>query len=113
LLFNFALECAIRRIQVNKDGLKLNGTHQHLVDADDDVNILGGSVHALKKTTEALVAVSMETRLEVNTDKTKCMVTSRDQNKGRSHSIKSDNSFFETVEDFKYLETTLTHPNSI
>ena len=49
LLFNFALECAIRRVQVNKDGLKLNGTHQLLFYADD-VNTLGGSVHTIKKT---------------------------------------------------------------
>jgi hypothetical protein len=27
LLFKFALECAIRRDEVNQDGLKLNGTH--------------------------------------------------------------------------------------
>ena len=48
LVFNPALEYAIRRVQVNQDGLKLNGTHQ-LVAYADDVNILGGSVHTVKK----------------------------------------------------------------
>jgi hypothetical protein len=49
LLFNFALKNAIRNIQVNQDGLKLNDTHQRLVYADD-VNILGGSIHTIKET---------------------------------------------------------------
>jgi len=57
ILFNSALEYAIRRAQVNQDGLKLNGTHQLLVYADD-VGILGGSVHTIKKNTEALVVAS-------------------------------------------------------
>ena len=54
LLFNFALECAIRRVHVNQIGLKLNGTHQLLVYADD-VNILGGSEHTMKDNGEALI----------------------------------------------------------
>jgi len=56
-LFNFGLEYAIRRVQVNQDGLKLNGTHQFLVYADD-VNILGGSIHTVKENAEALVAAA-------------------------------------------------------
>ena len=47
-LFNFAVEYAIRKVQLNQDGSKLNGTHQLLVYVDD-VNILGGSVHIVKK----------------------------------------------------------------
>jgi len=45
-------------------------------------------------------------------DKTKYVVMARDQNAGRSHNIKSDNSCFEIVEQFKYLRTTLTNRNS-
>ena len=64
LLFNFALEYAIKRVQVHQDGLKLNGTHQFLAYADD-VNILGGGVHTIKKNAEALVAATKEIGLEV------------------------------------------------
>ena len=57
LLFIFALEYAIRRFQVNQDGLILNVTHQLLVYVDD-VNILGESVHSIKKKTDALIVGS-------------------------------------------------------
>jgi len=60
-----------------------------------------------------LVVASKEIGLEVNADKTKYMVMPRDQNAGRSHSMKNDNSFFERVEEFKYLGTTLTNQDSI
>jgi len=78
MLFKFALEYAIRRVHLNQDGLKLNGTHQLLAYADD-VNILAGSIYTLMENAEALIAANREIGLEVSGDKTKYMVMSRDQ----------------------------------
>jgi len=111
LLFIFALEYAIMRVQANQDGQKLNGTHQLLVYADY-VNILCGSIHTIKKNTEALVAASKETGQEVNAERTKYVDMSQDRNAGQSHKTKIDNSSFEKVE-IKYLGTNLTNQNSI
>ena len=110
--FNFALDYAIRRVQVKQDGLKLNGTHQLLAYADD-VNILGGSVLTVKENTEALVVPTKKIGLEVNADKTKYMVISGDHNAGRRYSMKIDNRAFERVEEFKYLGTNLRNQNFI
>jgi hypothetical protein len=57
LLFNFAFEITIGRVQVNRDGLKLSGAFQLSV-YGDDVNILGGGMHTVEKNTEALVVTS-------------------------------------------------------
>jgi hypothetical protein len=100
LLLNFALEYAVSIVQVNQDSLKLNGTHQLLVDADD-VNIMGGSVHTIKENAEALVVACKETVLVTNADKTMYIIMNRDQNAGRSHSIKIENSSFERAEVLK------------
>ena len=76
MLYNFALEYAIRRVQVNQDCLKWSGTYQLLIYAND-ISIMGGSVHTIKKNTEALVVAYKDTGLEVNTDKTNYMVRFR------------------------------------
>ena len=62
---------------------------------------MGGSVHTVTKKAEALVVANKEVGLAVNAHKTKYMVMSRDQNAGRSHSMKTDNNSFERVEEFK------------
>jgi hypothetical protein len=59
LVFNFVLLYTIRRVQGYQNDMKLNGTHQVSVNADD-VNILGGNLHTVKKNTEALVFASKE-----------------------------------------------------
>ena len=56
---------------------------------------------------------SIEIGLEVNYDKIEYRVISRDQNAGRIHSIKTDNSSFEREETFKYLKTAPIYQNSI
>ena len=67
----------------------------------------------VKKNAEALVFATKEIGLEVNADKTKYTIMSRDQNAGLSHSMKTDNTSIERVEEFKYLGTTLTNQNYI
>ena len=64
-----ALEYAIKRVQVNQNGLKLNGTHQLLV-YNDEVNMLEVSVHSMKDNAEALLVANKENGLGVNADKT-------------------------------------------
>jgi hypothetical protein len=54
LLSNFA---AIRKVQVNQVGLKLNGTHQLLAYADDE-NVLGVNIDTIKRNTETVIDAS-------------------------------------------------------
>jgi hypothetical protein len=65
LLFNFALEHAIRKVWENQVGLKLNGTHQLLAYADD-VNLLGDNIDTINKNTETVIDASKEVGLEAN-----------------------------------------------
>jgi hypothetical protein len=73
LLFNFALEYAIRKVQENRVGLKLSKTHQLLVYADD-VNLLGDNIDTKKENTQTSIDASKEVGLEANTEKTKFIV---------------------------------------
>ena len=62
-------------------------------------------VYILLRKTEALIVDIQETGLEVNFNKTKYMVISKDPNSGWSHNMKIDNSSFARVEEFKYIGT--------
>jgi hypothetical protein len=77
LILKFVLEYATRNrsVQVTQDGLELNGTHQLLVYAED-VSIMAGSVHTVKENAETEAAISKETGLELNADKSNNMSVS-------------------------------------
>ncbi|PNF30305.1 hypothetical protein B7P43_G15019, partial [Cryptotermes secundus] len=83
---------AIRKVQENQVGWKLNGIHQLLAYAKD-VNLLGDNIDMIKKNTETLIEAC--------------------KNAGKNHDIKTANRSYENVSQFKYLGTTVTDQNSI
>jgi hypothetical protein len=107
-LFNFALEYAIRKMQENQMGLKLNGTHQLLVYVDN-VNLMGNNIDAMKKNTETLTDASRQVGLEVQAEQTEHMLLSRHQIAMHNHDIKLANRSFVNVTQFKYFGTTVTY----
>jgi sorting nexin-29 len=112
MVFQLLLEHAIRRIQENQVGLKLKGTHQLLAYADD-VNLLGDNLDTIKQNTETLIDASKEVGIEINVEKTKYMLLSRQQNVGQNRDIKISNRLFGNVSQFKYLGRTVTNKNLI
>jgi hypothetical protein len=79
----------------------------------DDVNLLGDNIDTINRNTETLTDSSKEVGLEVNVEKTKYMLVSRDQNAGQNRDIKIANRSFENVSKLKYLGTTVTDKNLI
>jgi hypothetical protein len=69
----------------------------------DDVNLLGDNIDTINKNTQTLIDASKEVGLEVNVEKTKYMLVSRDQNAGQNWEIKVGSRSFENVSQFKYL----------
>jgi hypothetical protein len=74
LCFYFALEYASRKVEETQSGLKLNGTHQLLAYAEH--------ANLLLILILILIDASKEVGLEINVDKTKYMLLSRQQNVG-------------------------------
>jgi len=102
------LKTGVKSVLISQLFFRKIRLYQYLV-----VNIQDGSIHTMKENTEALVTARKEIGLEVYADKTNYVFMSRDKNAGRSHSIKTDNSSFARVVEFKYLGTDLTNQNFV
>jgi hypothetical protein len=90
--------------------LKLSWTLPLLAYADD-VNLLGDNIDTINKNTDTLIDASKEVGIEINVEKTKCMLLSEHQNAGQSHDIVIANRSFRNVSEFKYLGIRVTNQN--
>ncbi|KAJ4448244.1 hypothetical protein ANN_10258 [Periplaneta americana] len=90
--------------------LYVNGSGDEVIKMND-VNMLGENTQTIRENTEILLKASKAIGLEVNPEKTKYMIMSRDQNIVRNGNIKIGDLSFEEVEKFKYLGATVTNIN--
>jgi anthranilate/para-aminobenzoate synthase component II len=112
IAFLFCFRLYRQESSENEVGLKLNGTHQLLVYADD-VNLLGDSINTIKENTETLLEASKDISLETNAKKTKYIIMSPHPNSGQNYNIRIANESFQSMAKFKYLGTTLTNQKDI
>ncbi|KAJ4434738.1 hypothetical protein ANN_23306 [Periplaneta americana] len=73
--------------------------------------MLGENPQTIRENAEILLEASKAIELEVNPEKTKYMIMSRDENIVRNRTIKIGDLSFEEVEKFKYLGATVTNIN--
>jgi hypothetical protein len=93
------------KVLENQLEMKLIGTHQLLVYADD-VNLLGDNINTIKKNTETLISdASKKLGIEINEQKSELLPCH--QNTRKTHYIKIANRSFENMAQFKYLGTTI------
>jgi hypothetical protein len=111
MLFSFALEYAIGKVQGNQVGLKINGAHQLLI-YDNDINLLGDIINVIRQNTGTLLEAGRDAGLEIIAEKTKYMM-SRHPNSGQNQNIRIANESFENLATFKYLGTTLADQTDI
>ena len=112
VLFNIALEYAVRKVQANDEGLELNGKNQVFAYADD-VNILGDDIDTVKSNANILLGAVQEIGLKINVDSTKCMVASRNQIPQQIPQLEIENETIENIEKFKYLGSIITNRNEV
>jgi hypothetical protein len=75
------------------------------------VNLVGDNIDAINRNTGTIINAIYEVGLEVNTEKTKCMLVSRHQNSSQNQGVQVVNRSFEYVSQFKYLGTVVTNQN--
>ena len=112
LLFNFTLECAIRKIQEANLGLDMNGTYQVLA-YTDDVNLICDDIRAIERNGDVLLNACKDIGLAINTGKTKYMEIGRHRDMIPNAHIKIGSNSYQKVKTFQYLGSLLTNQHSI
>lgn len=109
ILFNIALEEALKEVNKTNLGIKIIKNISVLAFADDVV-ILAENKRDLEDMTKTLILETKTVGLKINDDKTKFMYFGRNQDNSRYFTVENHN--FEKVNEFKYLGTIISSNNS-
>jgi hypothetical protein len=113
ILFNIVLEYVISRLTITPKDTAFNRLTQCIAYADDIV-LSGRSVNYLKETSEELKQGAKKVGLEINQDKTKYMIMTKNKDKWqRVQDFTSGEVSCERVNTFKYLGSVLNEENDI
>lgn len=110
MLFNIALEKAIRNSQIESTGNIYYKSIQ-LLGYADDLNIIGRSVAAVKEAYGKLEESAKEIGLAINKEKTKVMAVTPGIPTSLGNNLDMGNHNLEVVQSFKYLGSTVTEQN--
>ena len=97
---------------VTNTGLDMNGKYQLLVYAND-VNMLGENLQTVRQNTLVLMKTCKDISQEVNSEKTKYMITFHHQSAVQNENVINGTLCFENVEKIKHLGIMVTKTNNI
>ena len=110
ILFNMAIEEALRKVSEMDQGVEI-GTKINILAFADDVVVIAEKIEDLKTLTKIFMKEAEKVGLKISDSKTKCMHFARN-NDNREAPLEIEEHSFDMVNNFKYLGIIISDKNT-